>query len=198
MTSSTAAQPVADQSAIAAQEAPAVNGLIFTVAGLGALFSGLLLFLGSGNPAAISTPVFILAPLIPAICAVLLWLPLSLTRRTVAGQSSASRTEARRQTVSAAGVLVILGAIFFFVEWSARFELSLYFSIMLFAWGSRLKHTPLKWAALPYLAAAIALRALDFPGEALLLLVLGALTVAWPFLARGRAAEPTETEPTAA
>ena len=148
-------------------------------AGLGALLSALMLLLGSGDPTSISTPVFFLAPLVPAVCAVALWLPLSFTKGT----------EARRQSISAAGVLVIVAAMFFFVEWSARFELSLYFALMLFAWGSRLKHTPLKWAALPYLAAAIVLRVFDFPGEALVLALLGALTVAWPFIASRRPAK---------
>ncbi|MDJ0312763.1 hypothetical protein [Arthrobacter sp. H35-D1] len=178
MTSLPADQPVADPSAVAAQEAPAVNRLVFMAAGLGALLSGLLLLLGSGDPATISMPVFVLTPLIPVICSILLWLPLSFTKGT----------EARRQTIAAAGVLVVVAAMFFFVEWSARFELSLYFALMLFAWGSRLKHTPLKWAALPYLAAAIALRVFDFPGEAFILLVLGALTVAWSFIASRRPA----------
>ena len=156
-----------------------MNRLVFMAAGLGALLSALLLLLGSGNPATISMPVFVMAPLVPAICAVLLWWPLSLTKGT----------EARRQSISAAGVLVIVAAMFFFVEWSARFELSVYFALMLFAWGSRLKHTPLKWAALTYLAAAIALRVFDFPGEALVLAILGALTVAWPFFASRRSAK---------
>lgn len=178
MTSLPADQPVADPSAVAAEEAPAVNRLVFMAAGLGALLSALMLFLGSGNPATISMPVFVITPLIPVICAVLLWLPLSFTKGT----------EARRQTISAAGVLVVVAAMFFFVEWSARFELSLYFALMLFAWGSRLKHTPLKWAALPFLAAAIALRVFDFPGEAFILVILGALTVAWPFIASRRPA----------
>ncbi|MDO5752971.1 hypothetical protein [Arthrobacter sp.] len=178
MTSLPADQPVTDPSAIAAQEAPAVNRLVFMAAGLGALLSALLLLLGSGNPATISMPVFVMTPLIPAICAALVWLPLSLTKGT----------EARRQSISAAGVLVVVAAMFFFVEWSARFELSVYFALMLFAWGSRLKHTPLKWAALPYLAAAIILRVFDFPGEALVLALLGALTIAWPFIARRRTA----------
>ncbi|AIY01904.1 hypothetical protein ART_2305 [Arthrobacter sp. PAMC 25486] len=145
-------------------------------AGLGAVLSGILMLLGSNDPATVSMPVFVLAPLIPALCALLLWLPLSFTEKT----------EARRQTVSAAGVLVVLGAVFFFVEWSARFELSLYFALMLFAWGSRLKFASLKWAALPYLAAAILLRVLEFPGEAFILLILGALTIVWPILARKR------------
>lgn len=153
-----------------------VSGWVFTAAGLGAVLSGILMLLGSNDPATVSMPVFFLAPLVPAIAAFLLWLPLSFT----------NKTEARRQTVSAAGVLAIVGAMFFFVEYSARFELSLYFALMLFAWGSRLKFAALKWAALPYLAAAIVLRVFDFPGEAFILVVLGALTIAWPFLARKR------------
>ena len=150
-----------------------VSGRVFLAAGLGAVLSGMLMLLGSNDPATVSTAVFLLAPLVPAICAVLLWLPLSLTEKT----------EARRQTVSAAGVLVMVGAGFFFVEWSARFELSLYFALMLFAWGSRVKFAPLKWAALPYLAAAVVLRIVDVPGEALILVLLGAVTMAWPFAA---------------
>ncbi|MFQ4148337.1 hypothetical protein AAGW05_06520 [Arthrobacter sp. LAPM80] len=176
MTSLPADKPVPDQSAIAAQEAPAVSGRVFMLAGLGALLSALMLLLGSGNPETISAPIFFLAPLVPAICAVALWLLLSFT----------PKTEARRQTISAAGVLVVVSAIFFFVEWSARFELSLYFPFMLIAWGSRLKHTALKWAALPYLAAAVLLRVFDFPGEPLILAILGAGTIAWPFVARRR------------
>jgi hypothetical protein len=168
----------AAETAVAVEEAPAVSGLVFMAAGLGALLSALMLFLGAGDPATISAPVFFLTPLLPAICAALLWLPLSFTHRT----------EARRQTVTAAGLLVIVGAIFFFVEWSARFEISLFFALMLFAWGSRLKHATLKWAALPYLAAAIALRVFDFPGEAMVLVVLGALTCVWPWAARRRGA----------
>lgn len=173
----------ADETAIAVQEAPAVNGLVFMTAGLGALLSALMLFLGAGDPATISAPVFFLTPLLPGMCAALLWAPLSVTKGT----------EARRQTISAAGVLVIVGAIFFFVEWSARFELSLFFALMLFAWGSRLKHNPLKWAALPYLAAAIALRVFDFPGEAFILVALGALTIVWPFATRRRPAATAGT-----
>lgn len=153
-----------------------VSGWVFMTAGLGAVLSGILLLLGSNDPATVSMPVFVLTPLVPGLCAMLLWLPLSFTEKT----------EARRQTVSAAGVLVVLGAAFFFVEWSVRFELSLFFALMLFAWGSRLKCASLKWAALPYLAAAIVLRLVEFPGEALILLVLGALTVAWPILVRTR------------
>lgn len=167
----------AAETAIAVEEAPAVNGLVFLIAGLGALLSSLMLFLGAGDPATISAPVFFLTPLLPAICAAFLWLPLSFTKGT----------EARRQSTSAAGVLVIVGAMFFFVEWSARFELSLFFALMLFAWGSRLKHTPLKWAALPYLAAAIALRVFDFPGEAFVLLALGVATIGWAVSVRRRA-----------
>lgn len=174
----------AAETAIAVQEAPALSGLVFMAAGLGALLSALMLLLGAGDPATISAPVFFLTPLLPALCAALIWLPLSFTKG--AGEEGA---EARRQSISAAGVLVIVGAIFFFVEWSARFELSLFFALLLFAWGSRLKHTPLKWAALPYLAAAIALRVADFPGEAFVLVALGVLTVAWPFAAR-RLAHP--------
>ncbi|PYI67896.1 hypothetical protein CVV68_08525 [Arthrobacter livingstonensis] len=166
---------VAAETAIAVQEAPAVNRLVFATAGLGALLSGLMLLLGAGDPATISAPVFFLTPLVPAFCAALLWLPLSFSKRT-------HPTEARRQSVSAAGLMFILAIIFFFIEWSARFELSLFFAVMLFAWGSRLKFQPLKWAALPYVAAAILLRLLDFPGEAIILLVLGALTIAWPFV----------------
>ncbi len=177
MTSFPASAPVPDQSAIAAQEAPLVNGRIFMTAGLGALLSALLLLLGSGDPATISTPVFFLTPMIPAICAVLLWLTLSFT----------PKTEARRQTTSAAGALAVVAAVFFFVEFSARFELSLYFPLMLLAWGIRLKFAPLSWAALPYLAAAIVLRVFAFPGEALVLAALGALAIAWPFITRRRA-----------
>lgn len=179
MTSLPAHQLVPDQSAIAAREAPLVNGRVFVAAGLGALLSALLLVLGSGDPATISTPVFFLAPMIPAISALVLWLPLSFT----------TKTEARRQTTSAAGALAIVAVVFFFVEFSARFELSLYFPLMLLAWGSRLKYAPLNWAALPYLAAAIALRVFDFPGEALVLAALGALTIAWPFVASRRPAK---------
>ena len=160
-----------------------MNSLVFLVAGLGALLSSLLLLLGSGEPATISMPVFVMAPLIPVICAVVLWLPLSLTKGS----------EARRQTISAAGVLVIVGAMFFFVEWSARFELSLYFPLILLAWGSRLKYAPLTWAALPYVAAAVVLRIFALPGEALILAVLGALTVAWPFVASRRASRASDT-----
>lgn len=178
MTSFPSAPPVPDQSAIAAQEAPLVNGRVFVTAGLGALLSALLLLLGSGDPATISAPVFFVAPMIPALCALLLWLPLSFT----------PRTEARRQTTSAAGALAIVAAVFFFVEFSVRFELSLYFPLMLLAWGSRLKFAPLSWAALPYLAAAIVLRVFDFPGEALVLAALGILTIAWPFITRRRKA----------
>lgn len=178
----------AAESAVAVQEAPAVSGLVFIAAGLGALLSALMLLLGAGEPAIISAPVFFLTPLLPAICAALIWLPLSFSKKT--GTDGA---EARRQTISAAGVFVIVGGIFFFVEWSARFELSLFFALLLFAWGSRLKHTPLKWAALPYLAAAIVLRVFDFPGEALLLVVLGAVTIAWPFVARRRPAATSRT-----
>ncbi|WP_449373976.1 hypothetical protein [Arthrobacter psychrolactophilus] len=167
----------AAETAIAVEEAPAVNGLVFLTAGLGALLSALMLLLGAGDPATISAPVFFLTPLLPAICAALLWLPLSFTKGT----------EARRQSISAAGVLVIVGAMFFFVEWSARFELSLFFALMLFAWGSRLKHTPLKWAALPYLIVAIALRVFDFPGEAFVLLALGVATIGWAVSVRRRA-----------
>lgn len=180
----------AAETAIAVQEAPAVSGLVFMAAGLGALLSALMLFLGAGDPATISAPVFFLTPLLPAICAALIWLPLSFSKKT--GTDGA---EARRQTTSAAGVLVIVGAIFFFVEWSARFELSLFFALLLFAWGSRLKHTPLKLAALPYLAAAVLLRIFDIPGEAFIMVVLGVLTVAWPFAARRRS---TATSPTPA
>lgn len=176
MTSSSPFPPVADQSSIAAQDAPVVSRWVFMAAGLGAILSGILMLLGSNDPATISMPVFFLAPLVPAVAAFLLWLPLSFTEKT----------ETRRQTVSAAGVLAIVGAVFFFVEYSARFELSLYFALILFAWGSRLKFAGLKWATLPYLAAAIALRVFDFPGEAFILVVLGALTVAWPFLAGKR------------
>ncbi|MFB9164250.1 MULTISPECIES: hypothetical protein [Arthrobacter] len=178
MTSSPAAAPLPDQSAIAAQEAPLVNGRVFMVAGLGALLSALLLLLGSGDPATISAPVFFLTPMIPAICAVLLWLSLKFT----------PKTEARRQTTAAAGALAIVGVVFFFVEFSVRFELSLYFALMFLAWGVRLKFAPLSWAALPYLAAAIVLRVLDFPGEALVLAVLGALTIAWAFFTGRRKA----------
>lgn len=171
----------AAESAIAVQAAPAVNGLVFIAAGLGAVLSALMLLLGAGDPATISAPVFFLTPLLPAFCAALIWLPLSFSKKV--GTAGA---EARRQTISAAGVLVIVGAIFFFVEWSARFELSLFFALLLFAWGSRLKYTPLKWAALPYVVAAIALRVFDFPGEAFILVLLGAVTIAWPFVARRR------------
>lgn len=176
MTSFPSASPVPDQSAIAAQEAPLVNGRVFVAAGLGALLSALLLLLGAGDPATISTPVFFLAPMIPAFCAVLLWLSLKFT----------PTTEARRQTTAGAGALAIVGVVFFFVEFSVRFELSIYFALMLLAWGIRLKFAPLKWAALPYLAAAIVLRVFDFSGEALVLAALGALTIAWPFVARRR------------
>lgn len=180
----------AAETAVAVQEAPAVNGLVFMGAGIGALLSALMLFLGAGDPATISAPVFFLTPLLPAICAALIWLPLSFSKRT--GTDGA---EARRQSISAAGVLVVVGAIFFFVEWSARFELSLFFALLLFAWGSRLKHTPLKWAALPYLIAAMALRVFDFPGEAFILVVLGAVTVAWPFATRRAHSPATVTAP---
>jgi len=177
MTQSPALQPLPDQSAIAAQEAPLVNGRVFLAAGLGAILSGVMILLGSNNPANIGSTVFMLAPMVPAFCALLLWISLKFT----------DKTEARRQTVSAAGVLAIVAAAFFMVEWSARFELSLYFALMLLAWGSRLKFAPLMWAALPYLAASILLRVFDFPGEALVLLALGVLTMAWPFAMRRQA-----------
>lgn len=177
MTSFPAAQPAPDQAAIAAKEAPLVNGRVFQAAGLGAVLSGVMMLLGSNDPANIGAAVFALAPMVPAACALLLWVSLKFTEKT----------EARRQTVSAAGVLAIVAAAFFIVEWSARFELSLYFSLMLLAWSSRLKFPPLMWAALPYLAAAILLRIFDFPGEALVLVALGATTIAWPFLAGRRA-----------
>ncbi len=177
MTHSSALQPLPDQSAIAVQEAPLVNGRVFLAAGLGAILSGVMILLGSNDPANVGSTVFMLAPLVPAVCAVLLWLSMKFTEKS----------EARRQTVSAAGVLAIVAAAFFLVEWSARFELSLYFALMLLAWGSRLKFAPLMWAALPYLAASILLRIFDFPGESLVLLAVGALTMAWPLVMQRRA-----------
>jgi len=159
----------ATQNAIAAQEAPVVNRLIFLAAGVGALLSALMLFLGAGDPATTSPAVFVASPLVPALCAAIVWIPLSISRKT----------EARRQTTTAAALMFILAIIFFFIEWSARFELSPYFAIMLFGWGARLQHKALKWAALPFLAVAVALRVLSFPGEAFVLLALGAATIAW-------------------
>lgn len=161
----------AAETAVAVQEAPAVNKLIFASAGLGAILSAVMLFMGAADPARISMGVFVAAPLVPALCAVAVWIPLSFTERT----------EARRQSVTAAGLMFILALIFFFIDWSARFELSLYFAVMLFGWGSRLKFKPLKWASLAYVLIAIGLRVLDIPGEAYILALLGAVTVAWPF-----------------
>lgn len=168
---------VAAETAVAVHEAPAVNRLVFVSAGLGALLSAVMLFLGAGDPAAAGMAVFVAAPLVPALCAAVVWVPLSFTHRT----------EARRQTTTAAALMFVVAVIFFFVDWSARFELSLFFAVMLFAWGSRLQFRALKWAALPYLASAVALRLLDFPGEAFVLVVLGALTIAWPFARRAPA-----------
>jgi len=167
----------AAQKAIAAQEAPVVNKLIFLAAGVGALFSALMLFLGAGDPATTSPALFLASPLVPALSAAIVWIPLALSHKT----------EARRQTSTAAALMFILAIIFFFVEWSARFELSLYFALMLFGWGTRLQHKALKWAALPFLAVSIALRVLTFPGEAFVLVALGVAVIAWPFL---RKADP--------
>jgi hypothetical protein len=167
----------AAETAVAVQEAPAVNKLVFASAGLGAMLSAVMLFLGADNPATTTMGLFVAMPLIPALCAAAVWIPLSLTQRT-------GRTEARRQTITAAGLMFILAIIFFFIDWSARFELSLYFGVMLFSWGSRLQFKPLKWAALPFVAVAIALRVLDIPGEGYILALLGILTVAWAFLPR--------------
>lgn len=166
------ARAEAAETAIASQEAPAVNKLIFMAAGLGALLSALMLFLGAGDPATTTMAVFVASPLVPALCAAIVWVPLALSRKT----------EARRQTSTAAALMFILAIIFFFVEWSARFELSLYFAVMLFGWGTRLHHKAFKWAALPFLVVAIALRLLDFPGEAFILVALGVAMLAWPFL----------------
>lgn len=177
MTQSAALQPLPDPSAIVAQEAPLVNGRVFVAAGLGAVLSGVMILLGSNNPAHAGSAVFALAPMVPAASAVLLWASLKFTEKT----------PARRQTVSAAGVLAIVAAAFYLLEWSARFELSLFFALMLFAWGSRLKFAQLMWAALPYLAVSILLRVFGFPGEAMVLLALGALTMAWPLVAQARA-----------
>ncbi|ALE93117.1 hypothetical protein AOC05_13635 [Arthrobacter alpinus] len=175
------ARAEAAETAIAVQEAPAVTKLIFVSAGLGALLSALMLFLGAGDPATTSMAVFVASPLIPALCAAIIWVPLALSHKT----------EARRQTSSAAAVMFVLAIIFFFVEWSARFELSLYFAVMLFGWGVRLQQQQLKWAALPFVAAAIALRVLNFPGEAFVLLILGVAMVAWPFLRQPARPQPT-------
>lgn len=162
----------AAETAIAVQEAPMVNKLIFVAAGLGALLSALMLFMGADDPATTTMTVFVAMPLIPALCAAILWLSLTFTHKT----------EARRQSTTAAALMFFLGLIFFLIDWSARFELSLYFAIMLFGWGARLQHQGLKWAALSFLLIAIILRVFDFPGEGFILLVLGALTIAWPFV----------------
>ncbi|WP_104086398.1 hypothetical protein [Arthrobacter sp. GMC3] len=164
----------AAQTAIAAQEAPTVSKLIFLAAGVGALFSALMLFLGAGDPATTSMTVFVASPLVPALSAAIVWIPLALS----------PKTEARRQTTTAAALMFILAIIFFFIEWSARFELSLYFAVMLFGWGARLQYQALKWAALPFLVAAVALRVFAFPGEAFVLVALGIAAIAWPFLRR--------------
>ena len=74
--------------------------------------------------------------------------------------------EARRQSVTAACLMFILALIFFVVDRGTGFLFSLFFAVMLFGWGSRLKQPLLKWAALPYLAVALwGLRFLDIPGE---------------------------------
>lgn len=181
----------AGEAAIAAQVDPTVTTLIFVSAGLGALLSALMLLLGAGDPATISMGVFVATPLIPALCAALVWVALSIQQGTSKGSStdastdassnSSSAAEARRQTTSAAGVLLVLAIIFFFIDWSARLDVSLFFAVMLFAWGSRLKNAELKWAALPYAAVSIALAFLDMPGT-IVVAILGVLTIAWPFV----------------
>lgn len=177
----------AGEAAIAAQVDPTVTTLIFVSAGLGALLSALMLLLGAGDPATISMGVFVATPLIPALCAALVWVALSIQQGTSKGSStdassnSSSAAEARRQTTSAAGVLLVLAIIFFFVDWSARLDVSLFFAVMLFAWGSRLKNAELKWAALPYAAVSIALAFLDMSGT-IVVAILGVLTIAWPFV----------------
>lgn len=168
----------AAETAIAAQVDPTVSTLIFASAGLGALLSALMLLLGAGDPATISMGVFVATPLIPALCAALVWVALSILKGSSKGSSTAA--EARRQTTSAAGVLLVLAIIFFFIDWSARLDLSLFFAVMLFAWGSRLKNAELKWAALPYAAVSVGLAFLDMPGT-VIVAILGVLTIAWPF-----------------
>lgn len=112
------------ETAIAVQEAPALNKLVFFAAGLGALLSALAALLGAGDPSVGSLRVFFATPLIPVLCAGLLWLLFSFTKGS----------EARRQSVAAAG-------------------LSPSFALMPFAWGSRLQHRELKWAALPFFSS---------------------------------------------
>ena len=145
-----------------------VRMLVLATAGLGALIWGVLLTVG---PAPFGA--WVLAfPAVSVVCAALLWIILSLTKRT----------EARRQSVTAACLMFILALIFFVVDRGTGFLFSLFFAVMLFGWGSRLKQPLLKWAALPYLAVALGLRFLDIPGAGIILLLLGALTIAWPFL----------------
>lgn len=145
-----------------------VGKLAIASAGLGALIWGVFLAIG---PAPFGA--WVLAfPLVSTVCATVVWITLSFTKRT----------EARRQSVTAACLMFILALIFFVIDRGSGFEFSLFFAIMLFGWGSRLQQRELKWAALPYLVVALALRFLPVPGAAVILLVLGAATIAWPFL----------------
>jgi hypothetical protein len=159
----------AAETEIAVQEAPMVGKLVLASAGLGALIWGVLLTVG---PAPFGA--WVLAfPAVSVVCAALVWIILSLTKRT----------EARRQSVTAACLMFILAIIFFVIDRGAGFLFSAFFAVMLFGWGSRLKQPWLKWAALPYLAVAAGLRFLDIPGEGVILLVLGVATIAWALLA---------------